>query len=250
MHDSASLIRFYEDGYTQRPEEAQLYSRWRALGAVGKAAHVEALCRRAGLAPADVLDVGCGDGALLSQLHARGFVRRLVGVEINQAAVAIASSRPEIDAVKLYDGECLPFADGAFALGVLSHVLEHVPDPAQLLAETARVCRAVVCEVPLERNWSASRAGKRSTAASVGHIQRLDRDRARAIVTDAGLTIVTENEDALPLAAHTFFARGRSARARATARWALRATLHLLAPPLARRLFTLHYSCLCLLPDA
>jgi hypothetical protein len=58
--------------------------------------------------------------------------------------------------------------------------------------------------------------------------------------------VAGELEDPLPLAVHTFFATTPLARARATVKWALRASLHRLAPGLARRLFTVHYACLCL----
>ncbi len=242
---AAELTRFYERAYTPDPQRSQEYARWRALGAVGKADHVIELCRRAGLAPARTLEVGCGDGALLCELRRRGFGGRLNGVEISEAAVAIARERPQIDSVTRYDGEHLPDADGAFDLGVLSHVLEHVPDPPALLAEVARVCSAVVLEVPLEANVSARRASKREHAAEVGHLQRLDRDGAREIVAAAGLRLVAELEDALPLAVHRFFAADARADAKGAAKWALRRSLHGVAPTLARRLFTVHYACLC-----
>jgi SAM-dependent methyltransferase len=250
MPESADLARFYEESYARAPADAELYSRWRALGALGKADHVISLCRRAAIAPARTLDVGCGDGALLCELHRRGFGGRLTGVEISAAAVAIAGAREGIEGVALYNGEKLPFEDRAFDLGLLSHVLEHVPDPPALLAEVARVCRAVVVEVPLEANWSARRAHKRAHAEEVGHLQRLDRAAARAIVSDAGLSIAAELEDALPLRVHRFFARSRAAHLRARLKWALRAGVHRLAPPLGRRAFTLHWACLCLPPDA
>lgn len=248
MHDTIDLVGFYEDAYSQSPADAARYSRWRALGAIGKADHVAELCERAGLRPASVLEVGCGDGALLSELVRRGFARMLSGVEITQAAVEIARTRPGIESVQAYDGLHLPFDAGAFELGILSHVLEHVPDPAALLHEVGRVCAAVILEVPLEANWSARRAGKREHAAAVGHLQRLRRSDARAMVADVGLTIAAELEDPLPLRAHTFFATSRRARTMATAKWALRTALHRLAPGLARRVFTLHYACLCLPP--
>jgi len=247
-------VRFYDGAYSRDGEDAALYSRWRALGAVGKADHVIALCARAGVwaggRPASTLEVGCGDGALLSELHRRRFGGRLCGVEITHAAVEIAAARHEIQSVERYDGQRLPCPDRAYELGVLSHVLEHVPDPAALLAEAARACRAVVLEVPLEANLSARRAGKRRHAHEVGHLQRLHRAGARAVVAEAGLLVVAELEDPLPLAVHRFFARTRRARALATAKWALRASLHRLAPALARRLFTVHYACLCLPPGA
>lgn len=259
MHDSGQqaaadedleLARFYEDAYTRDEREAARYSRWRALGAVGKADHVVELCARAGLEPAGVLEIGCGDGALLSELARRGFGEHRAGVEIAQAAVAIARARPGVDRVELYDGHRLPFADGAFDVGVLSHVLEHVPDPPALLAEASRACGVVIVEVPLEANWSAARAGRRAHAGEIGHLHTLDRDAARAIVASAGLELELELEDPLPLEVHRFFAVSRAERLAATAKWSLRSSLHRLAPGLARRAFTLHYACLCRLPAA
>ena len=240
------LVQFYDESYARQGAEAQLYADWRALGAKGKADHVIELCLRADIRPSTVLDVGCGDGALLSELRRRRFGQTLQGVEITQAAVRIARERSEIDSVRLYDGARLELPDGAIELGIVSHVLEHVPDPSALLAEVGRVCAAVVMEVPLEANLSARRESKREHAEEVGHLQRLDRDAARAIVARAGLRLTEELEDALPLAAQSFFARTPPQKARASAKWGARTTLHLLAPPLARRLFTVHYACLCL----
>lgn len=249
MSDSASLVRFYDEAYSQTPARANLYARWRALSASGKADHVTVLCARAGVHPASTLEVGCGDGALLSELHRRGFGGRLSGVEISEAAVAIAGARPELGSISLYDGEHLPFGDGEYDLGILSHVLEHAPDPGALLAEVARTCRAVLVEVPLEANLSARRDRKREHAAEIGHLHRMDRATVREIVGRAGLSIVCELDDPLPLAVHRFSAVKRLARMTATAKWAVRAGLHRFAPSLARRLFTVHYACLCL-PDA
>jgi SAM-dependent methyltransferase len=251
VQDAEELVKFYDEGYTQAPADAALYARWRALGAVGKADHVLALCSRAGLRagghPINTLEVGCGDGALLCELHRRGFGGRLAGVEITAAAVEIARTRGEIDSVELYDGLHLPVPDAAYDLGILSHVLEHVPDPPALLAEVARACRAVVVEVPLEDNISARRAAKREHADEVGHLQRLSREDARDIVAHAGMHVAGELEDPLPLAVHRFLTPGTAfARVAATAKWGLRAGLHRVEPSLARRLFTVHYACLCL----
>jgi SAM-dependent methyltransferase len=248
VEDSAALVRFYDDAYSRAGADAALYARWRTLGAVGKADHVIALCARARVLPASTLEVGCGDGALLCELRRRGFGGHLAGVEITEAAVEIARARPEIDSIVLYDGLRLPAAAGAYELGVLCHVLEHVPDPAAVLGEVARACRAVFVEVPLEANWSARRAGKREHAAAVGHLQRLDRASVRRLVARAGLAVAVELEDPLPLEVHLFFAQTPVARLSATFKWALRRALHRLAPPLARRMFTVHYACLCLAP--
>jgi SAM-dependent methyltransferase len=189
---ATALVRFYDEAYSRTPAEAERYAAWRALGALGKADHVIALCERAGVRPRRTLEVGCGDGAVLSELHSRGFGGRLAGVEITDAAVAIAATRAGIEAVERYDGHRLAAADQTYDLGIVSHVLEHVEEPAELLAEVARACRVVVVEVPLEANLSARRAVKREHAAEVGHLQRLDRAAARAIVAQAGLQIGAE----------------------------------------------------------
>jgi Methyltransferase domain len=244
--DPTQLVRFYDDAYSQEPAQAAVYTRWRALGAVGKADHAIALCTRSGLRPASTLELGCGDGALLSELHRRDFGGRLAGVEISPVAVAIARARPEIDSVELYDGLHLPVPDGAYELGILSHVLEHVPgDPSALLVEVARACEAVLVEVPLEANLSARRASRRGHAAEAGHVQRLSREGLGLIVARAGLRVAGELEDPLPLEVHRFFAPTRATRVAATAKWASRSGLHRLSPFAARRLFTLHYACLC-----
>jgi SAM-dependent methyltransferase len=248
MPDAAELVEFYQEAYTSDPSEVVTHARWRALGAVGKADHIVALCAQAGLTPARTLEVGCGDGALLCELAHRGFGGRLAGVEIAPAAVEIARGRKEIDAVQLYDGRRLAADDGAFDLGILCHVLEHVADPAALLAEVARACRAVVVEVPLEDNLSARRPSRRGLSEQVGHLQLLSREAARQIAADAGLRVAFELEDPLGLEVHRFFAATPRARMAATARWALRAGLHRVSSPAARRLFTVHYACLCL-PD-
>ncbi|HEY2217016.1 MAG TPA: class I SAM-dependent methyltransferase [Solirubrobacteraceae bacterium] len=245
MSETIDLIRFYDEAYSQDPAQALEYARWRALGAHGKADHIVALCSKAELQPQSTLEVGCGDGAVLCELHARGFGGDLAGVEITQAAVQIAAQRSAIGKVTLYDGSHLDEPDGAYDLGILSHVLEHVPDPPALLAEVARVCGAVVVEVPLEANLSARRAGKREHAEEVGHLQRLDRAAARKIATSAGLTVVAELEDPLPLAVHRFFARSARSRLLGALKWALRSSLHRVAPQLARRLFTVHYAYVC-----
>jgi SAM-dependent methyltransferase len=244
--DPAQLARFYEDGYSTDASRAALYARWRALGALAKADHAIDLCARAGVRPASTLDVGCGDGALLCELHRRGFGGRLAGVEISAAAVSIARQREQIDSVEPFDGQSLPAPNGSYDLGVLCHVLEHVPDPAPLLQEVGRVCRAVLIEVPLEANLSARRSSKRRHAAEVGHLQRLDRGAMRRCIERAGLSVACELTDPLGLETQRFFAASTAARSKATATWAARAGLHRTAPFLARRLFTVHYACLCL----
>ena len=236
---------FYTEGYSLADrDEAERMGRWRALGARSKADHVVKLCARAGLRPGTLGEIGCGDGALLAELAARGLAPVLDGFELSPPAAEIARARGVARQVEVFDGEEVPAADGAYDLAVLSHVLEHVPEPMSLLREAARVAPAVLVEVPLEDNRSARRDEKREEAARIGHIQFFDRDAVHALVRVAGLTVTAELSDPLPYAHHAFFAASRPARARAALKAGGRRTLWRLAPRAAERLFTVHYACL------
>jgi SAM-dependent methyltransferase len=244
---SPDLQRFYEDAYTAMPGEGERYARWRALGAKAKADHVVELSARIGLTRGRVVEVGCGDGALLAELAARGFAHELAGFDISRAAVDIVRDRdiPGLTRAETFDGARLPLAERSFDLALLFHVLEHVPEPAALLAEAARVSSAVVLEVPLEENLSARRASKRRSAEEIGHLQRLDRAAVGRIVRDAGLMLAAELADPLTLEVHSFFAENVAARLRAGVKAAIRRSLYSVAPRAAERLFTVHYACAC-----
>jgi SAM-dependent methyltransferase len=247
--DSGSSLReFYEAGYTQSDAaEAERLGRWRELGARSKAAHVRALCGRAGLKPRSLVEIGCGDGALLAQL--RGFAAVMDGFELSAPAAELARRAvPEARRIEAYDGEQVPAEDASYDLAILSHVLEHVPVPAPLLAEAARVAHEVLVEVPLEDNRSAARPAKRAEAARIGHLHAFSRADVRELVEGAGLVVQAELTDPLPYAHHAFFANGAPARAAAGAKWTVRAAAHRVMPRTAETLFTVHYALLARRP--
>ncbi|HET6550079.1 MAG TPA: class I SAM-dependent methyltransferase [Solirubrobacter sp.] len=238
---------FYAAGYALGDREEGLrMGRWRALGARTKAAHAVALCARAGLRPERVVEIGCGDGALLAALAAAWPQAAFDGFELSPTAIELARGReiPRAGRLEAYDGAHVPAADGAYDLAVLSHVVEHVPDPAPLLREAARVARHVLVEVPLEANRSAARPAKRAEAERIGHLHAFDRAAVRALVIGAGLDPVGELSDPLPREHHAFFASSARARATATAKWAVRAAAWRAAPQRAERWFTVHYAVL------
>jgi SAM-dependent methyltransferase len=207
---------------------------------------VAALCRRHGLAPRALVEIGCGDGALLAALSARGIGEMLDGFELSPEAAALAREKriPRVRRLEAYDGAQVPAADAAYDLAVLSHVLEHVPDPAPLLREAGRVARHVIVEVPLEANRSAARPAKRAEAARIGHLHAFDRTAVRELCRTAGLAVVAELSDPLPLAHHAFFAATPVAHAAAATKAAVRRWLFRLSPRRAERLFTVHFACL------
>ena len=126
--------------------------------------------------PASLVEIGCGDGALLAEL--RGLAPVLDGFELSaRPPRSRAATSPRRGAWSPTTASTCPPGDGEYDLAVLSHVLEHVPEPAPLLAEAARVARWVLVEVPLEANRSARRPGKRAEAARIGHLHAFDARR-------------------------------------------------------------------------
>jgi SAM-dependent methyltransferase len=243
----SGLRDFYTAGYSLKDSaEADRMGRWRELGARSKGGHAVALCARAGLRPGTLVEIGCGDGALLAELGAAGLAPVLDGFELSPPAAELARARsiPGAHRIEAFDGAHVPADDGAYDLAILSHVLEHVPDPAALLREAARVAPAVLVEVPLEANRSAARKSKRAEAARIGHIQFFDRPAIHALAAFAGLRVGEELTDPLPHAHHAFFAATQAARARAALKFAVRQAAWRAAPLRAERQFTVHYACL------
>ena len=227
---------FYEAGYAlEDPAQAERMGRWRAIGARSKAAHARTLLQQAGVDPATIVEIGCGDGSLLAELAAMATVD---GFELSSNAAEHARARGVARRVEAFDGLHVPALDDAYDLAVLSHVLEHVPDPLPLLREAARVAPLVLVEVPLEDNRSARRPAKRRLSERSGHLHAFSRASLDALVTDAGLRARAELTDPLPYEHHAFF----GGRPKGAVKWAVRAALHRLG--VAERLFTVHYAVL------
>ena len=86
-----------------------------------------------------VLDVGCGAGALLADLHQKG--AKVTGLDASAEMLNLARSRlgPDIDLHHADLCEKLPFADGAFDMVTASLVLHYLEDWSGPLSEVRRV---------------------------------------------------------------------------------------------------------------
>ena len=91
---------------------------------------------------ADVLDVGCGTGAVIELLHGKHPSARCTGLDLTPGMIAVAQAKglANCDFV-VGDAENLPFADASFDAVLCSNSFHHYPNPEAFFAEALRVLR-------------------------------------------------------------------------------------------------------------
>jgi len=89
------------------------------------------------------LDIGCGNGAFSELIVTRTAPDAVHGVDPSEGQLAFARTRPHADKMQFRQGSAmeLPYADNAFDHATMALVLFFVPEPAQGVAEMARVVK-------------------------------------------------------------------------------------------------------------
>jgi ubiquinone/menaquinone biosynthesis C-methylase UbiE len=159
---SKELKEKYDSQYSDRTEE------WRKIGAIGKVENIIDLTK--GLSFNKVVDIGAGDGNILSLLSSKNYCSDLTAVEISDSAIQQIKKKkiPGLLEIKQFDGYNLPFDDNQFDLAICSHVIEHVEHPRKLLSEIKRISKKQVFEVPIDFSLRVDRKFKHFN--SYGHI--------------------------------------------------------------------------------
>jgi SAM-dependent methyltransferase len=158
-----------------------------------------------------VLDVGCGPGALTSELVERLGASSVVAVDPSEPFVVAARERhPGVD-VRQAAAEELPFADGEFDAALAQLVVHFMADPVRGLAEMGRVTRAggTVCacvwdhggdQSPLTPFWRAARELEPGADAEAnlpgtrsGHLTELFRQAGLREVEETALPVEVEH---------------------------------------------------------
>ncbi len=104
-------------------------------------------------AGARVLDLGCGNGALLAHLQAHKGCSGY-GVEIDDANL-LACARRGVNVVQLNLEEGLAlFGDRSFDVVLQLHTLQHLRNTERMLMETARVGRIGIVSFPNFAHWA------------------------------------------------------------------------------------------------
>jgi SAM-dependent methyltransferase len=164
------------------------------------------LCDYAGVTAGRVLDVGCGPGALTTELVRRLGADAVAAVDPSEPFVDAARARhPGVD-VSLAPAESLPFADDEFDTALAQLVVHFMADPVAGLGEMARVTRpgGVVAACvwdhaggrgPLSPFWSAVREldpgavdESRLAGSRQGHLTELFQQAGLTEVEETALT--------------------------------------------------------------
>ncbi len=101
---------------------------------------------------ARVLDIGCGDGALLAHLTAeKGADARGIEIDMRAATDAVAAGLSVIHGDA--DNDLAFFPDGAFDYVVLSRTLQAVEKPREVLRQMLRIGRHAIVSFPNFGHW-------------------------------------------------------------------------------------------------
>ncbi len=212
-------------------------SEWRKIGAQDKVRNIQTVCREI---PHDrILDIGSGEGSILQGLSNGNFGLSFCSLEVSESAVRTIRERKiaKLKECSLFDGYTVPYAEGAFDLAILSHVVEHVEYPRRLLQEASRVARFVFVEVPLE---DTVRLKADYIPLPVGHINFYSRKTIRLLIQTSGLDVLTQiiTNPSRQTQEFQFGFRG-------TLNYFFKNLLLFLSPELATRFLTYHSSLLC-----
>jgi SAM-dependent methyltransferase len=146
--------------------------------------------RQALPAPADIVDIGCGSGALLKELRAHG--HRVTGVERDASALSLR----EHD-IRVLEGsaESLPpeLRPGTLDGVVFSHVLEHLVDPLAALQRASTLLKPtglLFCEVPNNDALIARQSGLAWEHLDIPrHVNFFNERSLVAVASHAGLVV-------------------------------------------------------------
>ena len=158
-----------------------------------------------------VLDVGCGPGALTSELVTRLGAGAVVAVDPSESfVIAVRERLPAIE-VRHGVAERLPFEDGAFDAALAQLVVHFMADPVAGLREMGRVTRrsgvVAACvwdhaggKGPLSLFWEAARVldgevddESALAGAREGHLGELFREAGLREVDEGALTVRVEH---------------------------------------------------------
>jgi 2-polyprenyl-3-methyl-5-hydroxy-6-metoxy-1,4-benzoquinol methylase len=139
--------------------------------------------------PKRLADLGCGNGELLREIHARFPLISLSGIDLSAEQIEVnRAASPDIrwQTWDLDGEQALPedFA-GGFGAVVASEIIEHVQNPRRFLENARRLAE------PGGRLLLSTQSGRvHNTERRVGHVRHFSSEEMTALLREAGWTPV------------------------------------------------------------
>ena len=205
------------------------------MGARDKATNIERAWRLTNEAERPrLLELGCGEGAVAAALSRTDFFSEYCGYDISPSGIREASEREVPLASFFVNSRSLSEIDSNSAdLAVLSHVVEHLEHPRDLLYAARRIAPWAIVEVPTELHLGTP---KDYVIDSLGHINKYNALSIRHLVQSCGFEIVTQFTTNPSREVALFNASTQRARLK----WQVKEAGVKFIPLLARHLFTYH----------
>jgi ubiquinone/menaquinone biosynthesis C-methylase UbiE len=165
----------------------------------------ESLMRLVGAGSDDlVVDLACGPGTLALRFAPQ--VRRVYALDLTPAMLSRARQTAAKDLLAnleftLGDAQALPFPDRSLDIAVTSYSLHHIPDPARVVGEMARVVKpggriGIIDIFASEDPKAAALANRIEKTRDPSHTRTLAKSELAQLLGDAGLRVLgTEVEE-------------------------------------------------------
>jgi SAM-dependent methyltransferase len=164
---------------------------WHVEDSPWKASQILKMLERNKLQPTSVVEIGCGAGEILNQLHQRVSDKTIEfsGYEIAPDAFELAQSR-EKERLHFFQEDLLQ-NNNTYDLLLMIDVFEHVEDYIGFIRKYNTKATYKIYHIPLDMSmWSILTNYPASARKQVGHLHYFMKDTALATLTDAGQEIV------------------------------------------------------------
>jgi len=152
----------------------------------------------------NLLDVGCAEGILTTELRKLLNIELAVGIDISINFIYLGKDRDKTIHFLQNDG-LLPFKDKSFDITICSDFIEHVADILKYLQEIRRVSKFTLFKIPIESNLVGDlfRAiglyPKHGKDHPSGHLHMFSKESALEVIKLNGFSIITYSFEITPL---------------------------------------------------
>ena len=175
----------------ENSEYLKKHPTWDVQDSPWKARQIIKMLNRNPISPKSIVEVGCGAGEILNQLHLMMNDKNIIftGYDISGDAIKLAKPR-EKERLE-FKHEDLLKANVTFDLLLMIDVFEHVDDYLGFLRACKSKSNYTIFHIPLDITVSAILRNKLMAAReSVGHLHYFIKETALATLVDSGYEIV------------------------------------------------------------